>query len=163
MSLDSTTRQSLVTQYVRMTGDPTGNIAQAHLTVHNDLSELSRLSDFLAAFFTQTGLPADLVEDFELALEEVFVNAVMHGYPDGGEREIFVNIALEDGVVRLAVEDDGVPFNPLEAPLMDLDLPLEERGVGGLGIHLVKGVMDNLEYTRPKGRNRLVMQKKVRI
>lgn len=146
-----------------MGGDLPDNFARGHLIAHNDLSELSRLSEFLAAFFTRNGLPADLVGDFELALEEVFVNTVMHGYPEGGEHEISVSVALEDGNVRLTVEDGGIAFNPLDAPLVDLDLPLEERGVGGLGIHLVKGVMDNLEYTRAEGRNRLVMRKKVRL
>jgi len=144
-------------------GDLTDHIAQAHLKARNDLSELSRLSEFLGTFFTRNGLPEDLVGDFELALEEVFVNAVMHGYPDGGEHEISVSVALDDGVVNLTVEDDGLPFNPLEAPLVDLDLPFEQRGIGGLGIHLVKGLMDNLEYTRAEGRNRLVMRKKIGI
>jgi len=145
-----------------MSGEPKGSSVQAHVTARNDLSELSRLSEFLAAFFAQTSLPADLLGDFELALEEVFANAVMHGHPEGGVHEISISIALEDAVVRLAVEDDGIPFNPLEAPLVDLDLPLEKRGIGGLGIHLVKGVMDDLEYTRLEGRNRLVMRKKIR-
>lgn len=145
-----------------MSGDPTGGTVQAGLTTRNDLSELSRLSEFLVMFFKRTGVPADLAADFELALEEVFANAVMHGHPDGGEHEISVSIALQDGVVKLTLEDDGIPFNPLEAPLVDLDLPLEKRGVGGLGIHLVKGVMDDLEYSRTDSRNRLVMRKKVR-
>jgi len=145
-----------------MSGDPKGSTVQANLTARNDLSELSRLGEFLAAFFTRTGLSADLIGDFELALEEVFANAVMHGHPDGGEHKISVSIALENGVVKLTVEDTGIPFNPLEAPLVDLDLPLEERGIGGLGIHLVKGVMDDLEYIRLPGRNRLIMRKKIR-
>ena len=88
---------------------------------------------------------------------------MMHGHPKGGQHQISVNIALEGVVVKLTVEDDGVPFNPLEAPLIDLDLPLEKRGTGGLGIHLIKGVMDDLEYNRVDGRNRLVMRKKIRI
>src|SRR5258705_13220884 len=109
-----------------MSADPMGKNVPSHLQARNDLSELSRLSEFLATFFTRTGLPADLAGDFELALEEMFANVVMHGHPDGGEHEISVSIALEDAVVRLTVEDDGVPFNPLEAPLVDLDLPLEK-------------------------------------
>ena len=134
-----------------------------HLTVRNDLSELPRLSEFLATFFTRTGLSAELLGDFELALEEVFANVVMHGHPAGGDHKVSISIALEDGVVTLKVEDGGVPFNPLEARLVDLDLPLEERGTGGLGIHLVKGLMDDLEYTRLEGRNRLIMRKNNRI
>ena len=134
---------------------------QANLSARNDLSELTRLSEFLTTFFNRTGLPADLLGDFELALEEVFANVVMHGHPDGGDHEISVSIALEDDVLKLTVDDGGVAFNPLEAPLVDLDLPLQERGIGGLGIHLVKGVMDELEYTRIAGRNRLIMRKKI--
>ena len=107
-----------------------GNNVPFQLRARNDLSELPRLSEFLATFFTRTGLPTDLAGDFELALEEVFANVVMHGHPNGGQHQISVNIALEGVVVKLTVEDDGVPFNPLEAPLMDLDLPLEKRGTG---------------------------------
>ena len=140
-----------------------GNNVPFQLRARNDLSELPRLSEFLTTFFTRTGLPTDLAGDFELALEEVFANVVMHGHPNGGQHQISVNIGMEGVVVKLTVEDDGVPFNPLEAPLMDLDLPLEKRGTGGLGIHLIKGLMDDLEYNRVDGRNRLVMRKKIRI
>ena len=145
-----------------MNGEPTDDVVQSRLTARNHLSELSRLSEFLAAFGHRAGLSADVVGDVELAVEEVFVNAATHGHPEGGEHPISVSIALEGGVVQVTVEDDGVPFNPLEAPLANLDLPLAERGIGGLGIHLVKGGMDDLEDTRLEGRNRLVMRKKVR-
>lgn len=137
------------------------NIVQAHYTARNDLSELARLSEFLAAFGDRAGLPEDVRGDLELALEEIFVNAATHGHPEGGEHAIAVRISLDGSVVTLVVEDDGVPFNPLEARLVDLDLPVTERGIGGLGIHLVKGVMDELEYARLEGRNRLVMRKKL--
>jgi anti-sigma regulatory factor (Ser/Thr protein kinase) len=63
--------------------------------------------------------------------------------------------------VTVTVEDDGVPFNPLEATEPDLDRPLEERSIGGLGIHLVKNLMDDVEYRREAGRNYLVMRKRV--
>jgi anti-sigma regulatory factor (Ser/Thr protein kinase) len=146
-----------------MSADPMGNNVSSQLQARNDLSELPRLSEFLANFFARTGLPVDLAGDFELALEEVFANVVMHAHPNGGQHEISMSIALEGVVVKLTVEDDGVPFNPLEAPLVDLDLPLEKRGTGGLGIHLIKGLMDELEYNRAEARNRLVMRKKIRI
>jgi len=134
----------------------------AHLTARNDLSELSRLSDFLAAFGDRAGFSEDFRGDLELALEEIFVNAATHGHPEGGEHEISIEISCDaDDVVTLTIEDDGVPFNPLEARLVDLDLPVAERGVGGLGIHLVKGVMDDLEYARLEGRNRFIMRKKI--
>lgn len=149
-----------VEEQIRAGGD-LANIVQAHYTARNDVSELARLSEFLAAFGDRASLPEDFRGDLELALEEIFVNAATHGHPEGGEHAISVRISLDGSVVTLVVEDDGVPFNPLEARLVDLDLPVAERGIGGLGIHLVKGVMDELEYARLEGRNRLVMRKKL--
>ena len=64
-------------------------------------------------------------------------------------------------VFRPSVEDDGLPFNPLEAPEPDLDSPIETRQIGGLGIHLVRNVTDGLEYRRNEGRNRLVIRKQL--
>ena len=148
-----------MTQCIGMRNDPTER--QATLSARNNLQELPRLSEFLTSFFSLHGLPPDLAGDFELALEEVFANVVMHGHPGGGEHEVSVDVSLEDDFVKLIVEDSGIPFDPLEAPLVDLDLPLEQRGVGGLGIHLIKGVMDDLVYTRLKDRNQLIMRKKI--
>jgi anti-sigma regulatory factor (Ser/Thr protein kinase) len=71
-----------------------------------------------------------------------------------------VYLGLESGSVVLAVEDDGVPFNPLQAQEVDIGTPPEERRVGGLGIHIVRNVMNELKYTRQDGRNRLVMRKR---
>jgi serine/threonine-protein kinase RsbW len=62
--------------------------------------------------------------------------------------------------IRVEVEDDATPFNPLEVPAPDLDRPLDERLVGGLGIHLVRQVMDGLDYQRLDGKNLVVMKKK---
>ena len=64
--------------------------------------------------------------------------------------------------MRVAVEDDGEPFNPLEAAEADTSKPLEERAIGGLGVHLVRKLTDALEYQRHEGRNLLVMKKRLR-
>lgn len=134
---------------------------QAALLLRNEISELARVTEFLTAFFGRHGLPADLQADCELGIEEIFVNVVRYGYPTGGEHRIELMVRLENGVITLVVEDDGMAFNPLEAKLPDLDLPIEKRGPGGLGIYLVKGVMDELQYERVGERNRMVMRKKV--
>ena len=134
---------------------------QATLSLRNEISELSRVTEFLAAFFGRHGQPTDLRADCELAIEEIFVNVVRYGYPMGGEHQIELMVRLESGVITLVVEDDGMAFNPLEAKLPDLDLPIEKRAAGGLGIYLVKGVMDELQYERVGERNRMVMRKRV--
>ena len=72
-----------------------------------------------------------------------------------------MTLALEGDELTIRVEDDGRAFDPLQAPPPDLDLPLEERPVGGLGIHIVRSVMDAVEYQRRGGRNVLTMRKTI--
>lgn len=145
-----------------MSADPFQNRqAMSAIRVRNDLSELARLSEFVQSFFKDNTLPSDPAGDCELALEEIFVNVVRYGFPSGGEHWIKVDVNLSNHFVTIAVEDEGVAFDPLGAELVDLDLPLEERKAGGLGLHLVKGVMDELEYAYVNGRNRMVMRKQV--
>jgi anti-sigma regulatory factor (Ser/Thr protein kinase) len=135
--------------------------ADAFLTARNDLSELGRLNDFVSEFLSDNSLPAEFALDMSLALEEVFSNAVLYGYQDSAEHEITVRLAVQGGDVVLTVEDDGKAFNPLEIPPVDITLPLEERPVGGLGIHLVRSLMSKVEYERRDGRNRLEMRKQI--
>ncbi len=145
-----------------MSVDPLQNRqAGSAIRVRNDLEELARLSEFVQSFFEDHALPPDPVGDCELALEEVFVNIVRYAFPAGGAHWIDINANLLNDVVTIVIEDEGVAFNPLEAELVNLDLPLEEREAGGLGLHLVKGVMDELEYAHVNGRNRMVMRKQV--
>ena len=90
-----------------------------------------------------------------LALEEILSNVIRHGYAEPGKHEISVCIRVGDGRVDLQVEDDGREFDPLSAPEVDLDVPLEERRVGGLGIHLLRKMASEIRYLREDGRNRL--------
>lgn len=135
---------------------------QVSVTLRNEISEIERLSAAISRFWAENRLPPDLEADMSLALEEVVANVILHGYQGGGEHQVRVKVALEGGLVSAAVEDEGVAFNPLEAPEPDLNRPLEERRVGGLGIHLVRNLMDALEYRREGKRNILVMKKRVR-
>ncbi len=72
-----------------------------------------------------------------------------------------VSLALDDGELALCLEDDGPAFDPLAAPMPDLDAPIEDRPIGGLGIHLLREMMDELEYTRLDSRNRLTLRKRI--
>lgn len=132
------------------------------LELKNQLSELDRLSQTLAEFRQRHHLPSKVLFDMHLALEEIVTNVISHGFEDSKEHHIKVSLFLEQGELRAEVEDDGTPFNPLEAPSPDTEGPLAERPVGGLGIHLVRNLMDEMVYQRQEGRNVLVMKKKVR-
>jgi anti-sigma regulatory factor (Ser/Thr protein kinase) len=133
-----------------------------NVVVANDISELDRLHRSVCQFCKEHGLSSEIEGDLNLALEEIVVNVIRYGHPEGGKHEILVWLSLEQDCIVATVEDDGVPFNPLEAPEPDLDSPIETRQIGGLGIHLVKHITDNLEYRSSEGRNRLVIRKHLR-
>lgn len=136
--------------------------AEASITVGNDLAELDRMSGFLAEFCEKQGLTGNLVLDVNLVAEEVVMNVILHGGQELGKENIRVSISADDTAVALTVEDSGIPFNPLEVPPFDVETPIEERGVGGLGVHLIRNLMDQVEYSNVDGRNRLFMKKQIR-
>ena len=132
-----------------------------NVVVANDISEVDRLYRSVFQFCQEHGLSSEIEGDLSLAIEEIVVNVIRYGHPEGGKHEIQVWLSLEQDCVVATVEDDGVPFNPLEAPEPDLYSPIETRPIGGLGIHLVRNITDGLEYRRNEGRNRLVIRKQV--
>lgn len=132
------------------------------IKVHNKLSALTSANQTLTEFGRQHRLPDNVLHDLNLVLGEILTNIISYGYTDGGEHEITVRLTVESGEMRVEVEDDGQPFNPLEAPEPDTTKPLEDRAVGGLGVHLVRKLTDGLEYQRLEGKNLLVMKKHLR-
>ena len=104
-------------------------------------------------------LSADDIAAVNLVLDEIVINIIAHGYDDQQEHRIDVSLALEGDLLTIQVEDDGKPFNPLEAPPPNLDLPIDERPIGGLGIHIVRSTVDAIEHRREGRRNILTMQK----
>jgi len=102
----------------------------------------------------------------ELSLDELLTNIISYGYNDNDSHLITVDLWLEgeddSKFVIIRLVDDGVKFNPLEKKEVDLDLPLEEKQIGGLGIHLVKKLMDELHYERREDKNVLTLKKKLK-
>jgi anti-sigma regulatory factor (Ser/Thr protein kinase) len=126
----------------------------------NQLSEIGRFNQAFTEFGRRHRLAPKILHDVNLAVEEILANIISYGYSDNREEhEIKVGVSVQPGEVRVDVEDDGRPFNPLEAPEPDTTKPLEERTVGGLGIHLVRKLMDSLEYKRRDDRNLLIIKK----
>jgi serine/threonine-protein kinase RsbW len=130
------------------------------LVLKNHLSELKRMSEALSAWCRGNAVSAATELEVNLALDEIVSNVICHGWKDDGEHQLHVRISRVEDELRVEVEDDAAPFNPLEVPAPDLDQPLEQRPVGGLGIFLVQQIMDGLEYRRLDGRNLLIMKKK---
>ena len=131
------------------------------VTLLSQKSEIRRVNELVQEFGERHGLPPKVLFAVTLALEEILMNVISYGYPDAADHEIIVRVSVDQGEVRAEVEDDAQPFNPLEAPEPDTSKSLEERPVGGLGVHLTRKVMDALDYQRQGNKNLLIMRKKV--
>lgn len=129
------------------------------LRLANDLAGLAQLAERVEGFGTAQNLPASVVNALNVVLDEAVSNAINHGYDAGVRGEIAVRLRRAPDGVLLEVEDDGRPFDPLQAPPPDLTLSLERRPIGGLGIHLIRNLMDEVSYARVGGRNVLKMVK----
>lgn len=118
-----------------------------------------KVEDFGAAM----GLPPKVIFHLTLCLDELVTNIIDYGYADYDEHPIDVTLHLDDDMLTIRVEDDAQPFNIFEAPEPELDKPLEERErpVGGMGVHLVKNMVDHIDYERKDGRNILTLTKKI--
>ena len=125
--------------------------------VVNDLSEIPRMAARVEEFCVARKISAKIVYRFNLSLDEVLTNIISHGLTQG-RHEIAVSVALQDGNLVADVSDDGPAFDPLSAPAPDVRAPIEERKIGGLGIHLLRTLMDAVEYRRADGRNHLTFR-----
>ena len=128
----------------------------------NNLNELEKLTRLVDEFGEKNRLAPDDLYALHLSLDEVLTNIISYGYSDVNEHLIAICIALKDKELIAEVEDDGNPFDPSEVPEPDLEQPLEKRAIGGLGIHLVRKMIDALEYRRKDGKNLLTMKRKVK-
>ncbi|MGA0840796.1 MAG: ATP-binding protein [Pseudomonadales bacterium] len=136
---------------------------EASLELRGEPDQLDTLMAFLGEFWQSAALPEAGRFPFELSLEELFMNVAMHGSA-GTEapRTVEIRIAVDAGEVRVDLKDDGVAFDPFsEAPVPDLDEAIEDRPVGGLGVFLVKEMMDQVAYERRGQHNCLTLRKRI--
>jgi anti-sigma regulatory factor (Ser/Thr protein kinase) len=131
------------------------------MVVLNERRELARLGERVEQFGTDCRLPADLTAAVNLVLDELVSNIIKYAYDDTREHQIHVAVAVGLDLLTISVEDDGKPFNPLEAVAPNLDLPIEEWPIGGLGVFIVKSIADALEYRRERNHNIVRVEKRV--
>ena len=125
----------------------------------NDLSELETLCQHLNIFGHVTGLSEACITDVNICLDELFTNIVSYGFVDDLEHIIRFTINVDNNVLTLNIEDEGIPFNPLEKKDPEIPADLLDARIGGLGIHIVRKLMDDISYKRKRGKNKLTMKK----
>lgn len=119
----------------------------------NDLEALAQATCSLEEFLQTHAAGSDACFTSILVLEEIVTNVIKYAYEDTAPHEILLEVRLSSGHVVIQVSDDGRDFNPLAVQLPDLEQPLEERPIGGLGVHLVRNLAESVEYQRAGGRN----------
>lgn len=131
------------------------------LMLHNDTRELQRLVDFVEALCCELELDHTDSMSLQLALEEAVVNIMQYAFAPGTTGEITISVEHDAGGILFSIEDSGLPFDPTEVADADVSLPADQREVGGLGIYIVRQIMDKVEYSRCGERNILRLTKTI--
>ena len=131
------------------------------ITLKSDLAELRRLAAQIEDFGRTCGLDRESVLKLNLVLEELTANIIVHGYRGEGEHFIHIRLELMNQDLRVQIEDEAEPFDPLQQKMPDIDRPLDKRPIGGLGILFVRQLIDELDYRRERGRNILTMKQRI--
>lgn len=132
------------------------------IRIEADVREIERLNRLVRQFGELHEVPSRTLYAVNLALDELVTNVVLYGYSDPTNQEVLIKIATAANELVASVHDGGKPFNPLDVQPPNLNAPLEERELGGLGVHLVRSLMDHVAYTRENDQNVLTVRKKIR-
>ena len=128
-----------------------------HLTLFNDIRQISLLAGFMDRIREENNLDPGLATRINLALEEAVTNVIMYAYPEGSKEKINLEAVREGNTLRFTLADRGRVFDPTAAPKANISASVEDRPIGGLGIHLVRTIMDSVTYRRAEGKNVLTM------
>ncbi len=129
------------------------------LRLKNDLNEIERLANSVLAFGDENKLKDNIIWEIRLVLEEIVTNIISYGYEDKENHIIVVSIDTGEKDITISIKDDGIPYNILEHPKPDLEIPFEDRDIGGMGIYMVREIMDEVNYKREDNMNQLVMKR----
>lgn len=127
----------------------------------NDISEISKLNEFVEEIGNEFSLAPDVVFNVNLVLEEAIVNVINYAYPKEKHESIYLSAQLHEGSIVFVLTDTGMQFDPTKAPEADITLSLEDRPIGGLGIFLIRQIMNEVSYERIDGKNVLTLSKKL--
>lgn len=131
-----------------------------HLSILNDIAELRELQHTIEELSHTWNLPQKVSMNLNLVLEEIISNIIFYAYEDDLKHRISIDFSLEQNAVKVVITDDGKPFNIMESEeFEDIDKGAEDRKIGGLGIHFVRSLMDDVDYRREDEKNTITLVK----
>lgn len=136
-------------------------VTEKTIVLKNDISEISRLNEFIDETGKELSLSPDIVFNLNLVLEEAVVNIINYAYPKEEPHDIFLSVKLHGESIVFILTDTGKEFDPTSAPEADISLSAEDRDIGGLGIFLIRQIMNEVRYERVDGKNVLTLEKKL--
>ena len=148
----------LAIQYTRHQSDTS---YQCSILLTNDVQEVPKLAEFIDKVCAEVNVPEDMNMNFNLAMEEAVVNVMNYAYPRGKKGNINIVAKLYDDILSFSIIDNGKRFDPTAKADVDTTLSAEERSIGGLGIHLVRQLMDTINYEYVDNTNILTLSKKI--
>lgn len=131
------------------------------LVIKNDISEISKLATFIGELSEELDFTPELNFNLNLVLEEAISNVILYAYDKEEQKEISLVAYLSDNNLVFVLTDSGMEFDPTKVPDADVTLSAEEREIGGLGIYLIRQIMNTVEYQRIDGKNVLTMRKEL--
>ena len=131
------------------------------IELDNNINQLAPAMDARRAFSDDRDLDQSASQAAELVLDELLSNIIRYGGVEPDSQPIVLELEVEADHLMIRITDAGIPFNPFDRPPPDLELPLEQREVGGLGIHLVKHFMDEYSYDYRDKRNVVTLKKRL--
>ena len=137
-----------------------GIILKRQLTLPNDIKTIPQLSEFIEGIGEELDMEMSVIMSLNLALEEAVVNVMEYAYAPGTQGEVCIETTANETHIEFIISDSGIPFDPTKKEEVDTTLSAEERPIGGLGIHLVREIMDSVDYEYRDNKNILTLRKK---
>ena len=135
---------------------------EKEIRISNHLNEIVVLASFIEELGEELSLPAETVMNINLALEEAVANIIMYAYPPKEQHIILLKVTSTEKQLIFLLTDKGASFDPTQVEEVDITLPIEERPIGGLGIFLIRSIMNEISYQRIDNENRLIMKKDIK-
>jgi sigma-B regulation protein RsbU (phosphoserine phosphatase) len=134
-------------------------LMQRTIVLNNDMAEVPQLSAFIDSFAEEADIDFSLTMSLNLAMEEAVVNVMQYAYPKGTNGKVEITAEISGDDIIFVISDSGVAFDPTAKAEVNVDMDVEDRPIGGLGIHLVRKIMDSVNYERKDGKNILTLHK----